>query len=463
MVQPSQSCPGPMTRRQFIRLGAFSLAGFGMNGLLPLKLTGQPSSDDPDTAVILIWMPGGPPHMETYDPKPDAPEEYRGAFRPIRTVVPGLDVCEHLPMHARVADRFTLIRSISHHYNDHDGGHKYFLTGRDPSSPVGFVNEHPMVGSIVSRMRERVRRGVPNYIAGTEPSRAAIDTYSFGSAYLGVATHPFMVTGDPSSPGFRVRNLGPAGITTDRLNDRLQLLQSLDRMPTDLDRSGNMQAIGTFRQRSLELITADSAQQAFDLSREPQRLRERYGMHCWGQRALLARRLVEHGASFVTMVFENPYQSGVQYNSNGTYNWDSHAVNCHIFEDLLVRLPIFDRAVSALIEDIYDRGLDRKVLLIVTGEFGRTPRITYANNRPGRDHWPQAMSLLISGGGLRMGQVIGATNSRGEYPVQQLLRAGDLWATMYRHLGIDYENTTFLDNLGRPMPILPEGRPIPWL
>lgn len=459
-MHPNQPCPGPITRRHFIKLGSLTLAGVGVNGLLPLKLSGQTQADDPDTSVIFIWLPGGPPHMETYDLKPDAPAEFRGSFRPIRTVVPGLDVCEHLPMHARIADRFSLIRSVAHNFSDHGGGHKRFLTGRDPMSPFGFVNDYPMVGSMVARVREGVRRGVPNYIAGTEPSRAGIDVYSFGSAYLGPSTHPFMVTGDPSQVNFAVRNLTPAGVSHSNFNDRVQLLQSLDRLPTDIDRTGNMQAIGTLRQRGLELINADTARVAFDLSREPQRLRERYGMHCWGQRALLARRLVEHGASFVTMVFENPYQSGVRSFPNGVYNWDSHAVNCHIFEDALVRLPIYDRAVTALIEDLYNRGLDRKVLLIVTGEFGRTPRITYSNGRPGRDHWPQAMSILVSGGGLRMGQVIGATNGRGEYPTQQPLTPNDLWATMFRHLGIDYENTSFLDHSGRPMPILPYGSPI---
>jgi hypothetical protein len=189
-------------------------------------------------------------------------------------------------------------------------------------------------------------------------------------------------------------------------------------------------------------------------------------MHAWGQRALLARRLVERGASFVTMVLENPYQSGVPWLKDGTYNWDSHAVNCHIFNDTKVRLPIFDRAVTALIEDLFSRGLDKRVLLIVTGEFGRTPRVSYANGtsngvkQPGRDHWPQAMSVLVSGGGLKMGQVIGSTNARGEHPKDAPLKVTDLWATMFRHLGVDWKNTSFLDHSGRPMPILPDGEPI---
>jgi hypothetical protein len=245
-----------------------------------------------------------------------------------------------------------------------------------------------------------------------------------------------------------------------RIEDRVGLLSALDTTPAQLDGSGTMAAMDTLRGRALSLLTTDLARRAFDLSKEPLHVRERYGMHCWGQRALLARRLVEAGASFVTMVMENPYQSGLAMPADGTYNWDSHAVNCHLFNDVRNRLPIYDRAVTALVEDLYARGLDRKVLLIVTGEFGRTPRISYANGRPGRDHWPSAMSLLVSGGGLRMGQVIGSTNSRGEHPHTRPLTPNDLWATMFRHLGIDYEHTSFPDHRGRPLSILPYGAPI---
>lgn len=466
MNLPSLRCPGPLSRRRFLKIGAMTLGGIGMRGLLPLRLEAAKTDQLPDTAVILIWLPGGPPHMETYDMKPDAPAEYRGDFRPIRTNVPGIEVCEHLPRHARIADKFTLIRSIAHNFADHGGGHKRFLTGRDPRSPVDFVNDYPMVGSMVARVRQDRQADVPNYIAGTDPGRAQIDVYSFGSAYLGPSTHPFMVVGDPSSPKFAVKDISlPAG-TKDRLHDRLQLLGRFDTLPARLDNSGVMGAMDEYRQKALELATRDAARQAFDLSREPDRLRQRYGMHVWGQRALLARRLVEHGASFVTMVMENPFQSGVPFPKDGTYNWDSHAVNCHLFNDAKIRLPLYDRAVTALVEDLHERGLDKRVLLIVTGEFGRTPRITYAKGtqtnveQPGRDHWPQAMSVLVSGGGMRTGQVVGSTNARGEHPKDRPLTPNDLWATMFRHLGIDYANTSFLDPTGRPMPLLPYGEPI---
>jgi hypothetical protein len=463
---PTTSCPGPLSRRHFLKIGALTLGGVGLGGLLPLRLEAQESGKTPDTSVILLWLPGGPPHMETYDMKPDAPAEYRGAFRPIRTNVAGIEVCELLPRHARVADRFTLIRSIAHNFADHGGGHKRFLTGREPRSPVGFVNDHPMVGSMVARVRQGRQAGVPNYVAGTDPGRDHIDVYSFGSAYLGPATHPFTVAGDPSAPNFEVKNVTLPARGKRRLDDRLKLLQRFDTVPARTDAGGTMEAMDVARRRALRLLTTDAVRKAFDLSREPVKLRERYGMHAWGQRALLARRLVEHGASFVTMVLENPYQSGVPYLKDGTYNWDSHAVNCHLFNDAKVRLPLYDRAVTALIEDLYARGLDRKVLLIVTGEFGRTPRISYAAGsqtgvqQPGRDHWPQAMSVLVAGGGMKTGQVVGSTNSRGEHPKDRPLTPNDLWATMFRHLGIDYQGTSFLDPSGRPMPILPHGEPI---
>jgi hypothetical protein len=459
-------CSGPLTRRNFLRVGSLTLGAFGLSGLAPYQLVEATTERaSTDTSVILLWLPGGPPHMETYDMKPDAPSEFRGDFRPIKTNVSGIDVCEHLPMHAKIADKFSLIRSIAHKFSDHGGGHKKFLTGRDPFQPVGFVNDHPMVGSMVAKMRDRAGDELPCYITGTDPGRSHIDVYSFGSAYLGPSTHPFTLVGDPANPTFKVPNIGKPLVNDARLADRRELLSGIDSDVAGMDK-GTTESMAKMRKRGLRLLTSEKAKEAFDLSREPQKLRERYGMHAWGQRALLARRLVEHGSSFVTMVMENPYQSGLAYLKDGTYNWDSHAVNCHIFNDTKFRLPIFDRAVTALIEDLYARGLDKKVLLIVTGEFGRTPRINYANGtsngvrQPGRDHWPDAMSVLVSGGGLKMGKVIGSTNSRGEHPKDQPLEVNDLWATMFRHLGIDYNNTNFYDHTGRPMPILPSGEPI---
>ena len=226
-----------------------------------------------------------------------------------------------------------------------------------------------------------------------------------------------------------------------------------------------MGSLDRFQQRGVSLLTSGRAKKAFDLSLESDGVRGRYGRHCWGQRALMARRLVEAGVSFVTVIMENPYQSGIEFLKQGTYNWDSHAVNCHIWDDLRVRLPIYDQAVTALIEDVYQRGLDKKTLIVVTGEFGRTPRIEHSNGthtmvkQPGRDHWPSAMSFIMAGGGIKTGQIVGSTNSRGEHPKDRPLTPNDLWATVYRHLGIDHGDT-FLDYRGRPMAILPSGEAI---
>ena len=458
-------CQGPVTRRSFLEAGSLFFGGLVLSDLLRLRARASETAGAPEpeaTSVILLWLPGGPPHMETYDLKPDAPAEFRGEFRPISTVVPGLDICEHLPRHARIADKFTIVRSVAHEFADHGGGHKRFLTGRAPASPVGFVNDAPMVGSIVAKMRERRDIGLPNYVAGTDPGRSGVDVFSFGAAYLGQATTPFTVAGDPSGPSFKVENLSVAPEFAHRLDDRVRLREGFDRLRRSLDQSGSMEAMDEFDRRALALLTSTKARDAFDLSREDPRLRDRYGRHAWGQRALLARRLVEAGCSFVTMVLENPVPSGQTMPPGIIYNWDSHAVNGHLFDDARYRLPIYDQAVTALVEDLHARGLDRKVLLIVTGEFGRTPRLSTANGRPGRDHWPDAMSMLLSGGGMRTGQVVGSTNSRGEHPKDRPLTPNDLWATMYRHLGIDPE-LAFPDHGGRPMPILPFGTPIPEL
>ncbi|MEX0820191.1 MAG: DUF1501 domain-containing protein [Pirellulaceae bacterium] len=458
-------CQGPVTRRSFLQAGALGVGGACLADIMKARAASGAPSIEPDTSVIFIWLPGGPPHMETYDMKPDAPADYRGIFRPINTNVPGIDVCELLPLHAKIADKFTLIRSIAHEFADHGGGHKRFLTGRMPKTPVGFVNDAPAVGSIVAKMRERRNVGVPNYVSGANNGRHGIDVYSFGSAYLGNDTHPFVVPGDPSQEGFQVQNLALDASLSDRLDNRAELLRGFDRFRQRVEGDDVMDAMDSFQRRAIGLLTSDKARNAFDLSQEPDELRDRYGRHAWGQRALLARRLIEAGSSFVTMVMENPYQSGVERLKNGVYNWDSHAVNCHLFDDLKARAPIYDQAVTALVEDVHQRGLDKKCLVIVTGEFGRTPRISHQIGsqtgvmQPGRDHWPQAMSMLVTGGGMQTGQVVGSTNWKGEHPQDRPLTPNDLWSTVYRHLGINQEQS-FPDHSGRPMPILPFGQPI---
>ena len=465
-------CPGPLSRRSFLQAGALAAGGLGLDlgfsDLLRLRAVAKEAgAKNPDTAVILVWLPGGAPHMETYDMKPDAPREYRGIFSPMKTNVSGIEVCELLPLHAKCADKFTIIRSIAHEFADHGGGHKRFLTGYNPKEPTGFVNDNPCVGSVVAKLREHVKIGLPNYIAEVDGGRQGVDTFSFGAAYLGSGTTPFMVAGDPSAPDFKIQNLGLTSDMAGRLDDRAHLLTGLDRLRRDVDRSGLMNTMDQFSQQAYDILTSPRAREAFDLSREPQKLRDRYGNHAYGQRAIMARRLVEAGASFVTVVMENP-TPGQTLPTYGTYNWDSHAVNCHIFDDARWRFPYYDQAVTALVEDLYARGLDKKVLLIVTGEFGRTPRLSTSPStltkqmQPGRDHWPQAMSMLVAGGGMRTGQIVGATDSRGERPSERRMTPNDLWATAYRHLGIDW-TAAFPDHTGRPLYILPHGEPIPEL
>jgi len=472
MKQTTPACSGPVFRRSFLSTGTLGLGGLGLSDLLRLRAeaaaTGAPTgaaSVDPDTSVIFVWLPGGPPHMEMYDMKPEAPAEYRGPYRPIHTNVPGIDVCELMPRHAKVADKFNVIRSIAHKFADHGGGHKRFLTGRDPLQPTGFVNDYPMVGSVVAKMRSHLQRGVPNYICGTARNNHNVDAFSFGAAYLGSSFTPFTFTGDPTDAKFKIQDLAIEESMAERLEDRVELLTSLDRLRRQVDNSGVMDSMDKFNAEALNLLTSSQTRQAFDLSQETEETKDKYGRHAWGYRALLARRLVEAGSSFVTMVMENAYVSPIRYPPEAVFNWDSHAVNGHIFSDALVRLPIYDQAISALIEDLYERGLDKKVLLVVTGEFGRTPRISYSVGtrskvmQPGRDHWPQAMSVLVSGGGMRTGQLVGSTNSKGEHPQDRPLTPNDLWATVYKHLGINYDHA-FPDTAGRPMPILPYGEPI---
>jgi uncharacterized protein (DUF1501 family) len=459
-MPPRQPCPGP-SRRDFLKFGSVGVASAALGPVTGHRARGSDHTTN-DPAVIFVWLPGGPPHQDTFDMKPDAPAEYRGPFNPIQTNVTGIQVCEFLPRLAKVADKFSLIRSIAHKFADHGGGHKRFLTGRDPLQPTGFVNDTPMVGSMAAEVLKHKKAPVPNYVAVVDGGRQGIDTFSFGSAYLGPQSHPFFVVGDPSDPKFAIKNLSVLPGTETKLPDRLALLNALDRPLAGPDLGGTARGMDAMRGRALDLIGTDTARTAFDLSRESTRTRDRYGMHRYGQRALMARRLVEAGASWVTLVLENATPPGESMKQNHCYNWDSHAVNCHIFDDTQYKLGFLDQAISALIEDLYDRGLDRRVLLVVTGEFGRTPRIEYSVGtqtkvtQPGRDHWPQAQAVLVSGA-CKTGLVVGSTTAKAEVPKDRPLTPNDLWATVFKHLDVDYNGTAFLDGTGRPMPLLPYG------
>ena len=417
------------------------------------------------TAVIVVWLRGGASHLETFDPKPNASSDYRGPFSPIATNNSGLQICELLPQHARIADKFTILRSVAHTGGGHPSGSLQLLSG-DPDAQDKPEPVLPDLMTVANYLRRGARRALPNYVGVNAITR--YDSFTIaGPAFLGPAYEPFKLSGDPSDPRFEVPNIGlKSAAQTARLNERVALRRSLDGLRRDVDQSGVMDAVDSFEAQALNLLTSTEAARAFDLSQEDPKLRARYGLNQWGQQCLMARRLVEAGVELITTTFDGPLCGRVA-------NWDDHAVNHHVFDALKFRLPVFDQAVTALIEDLYDRGLDRRVLLVVTGEFGRTPRISYVASsgggvasaaqgvvQPGRDHWPNANSMLFAGGGIQTGQVIGATDRRGEEVIERRVGPGDFLATIYRHLGIDAQNIALPDLSGRPVPILREGQPI---
>ena len=463
-------CSGPVSRRSALQIGTLGLTGLSLPELLRRRAEGKNvDATRRDTSVIFVWLPGGLSHMDTYDMKPNAPAEYRGEFQPISTSVAGTLICELLPGHARIANKFNIIRSIAHDFADHGGGHKRFMTGRDPREPTGFVNDFPAQPSLISKLKGPNASGIPNYIWSTDGGRNGVDIFAFGSAYLGTSTHPFSVPGDPSEPNFTVPNLQVHEKIENRLGDRLTLLRDMDRLRRTADREGLMDSMDEFNHRAVDLMTSVRAREAFDLTREPEHVRARFGKHRFGQRGLMALRLIEAGCTFVTLNWENPTPPGGTMPKYATYNWDSHAVNCDLFREAKEwRFAFYDQAVTALIEGLYERGLDRKTMVVITGEFGRTPRVSNTKGsqtgemQPGRDHWPGAMSMIVAGGGMRTGQVIGATNTKGEYPADRRMTPNDMWASVYRHLGLNAAHE-FPDLGGRPMPSLPFGAPIPEL
>jgi hypothetical protein len=447
----TEMCRGPIRRREFLRLGTLALGGLSLSDLLKLRASaGEPPRD---ASVILFWMWGGPSQLETYDLKPDAPSEYRGPFRPIPTAVPGLDVCELFPLQAGLGDKVSLVRSLHHTMSAHNDASIELLTGKTPARPDPTStsrSEHPDFGMFASKLLGGRPDGLPRYVGIPR------QPFMTQPTYLGVS-HSAFATGDPSTEGYRPPNLSlSAGVDGHRLDDRRGLLAQFDRMRRDVDDSGLREGLDGFQSSALQMLTNPRIAEAFDLGKEDPRLRDRYGRHLWGQSLLLARRLAEAGASVITVDALAPTLS------DRYFSWDDHinpTTRWDLADAMRYRAPFMDQALSALISDVYARGLDRKVLIVAAGEFGRTPRLTHASGLIGRDHWPDAQSALVSGGGLRMGQVVGATNSRGEYPAERPLSPQDLLATIYRHLGID-TRAEFRDFAGRPFPILSAGEPI---
>jgi uncharacterized protein (DUF1501 family) len=414
-------------RRGFLRVGALGFAGLALPDVLRARAAA--GEGKPDSAVILIFLAGGPSHLETYDPKPGAPAEYRGPFGAIATNVAGIRLSATLPRHARIADKFAIVRSCCHETPAHEGGKKRVLTGHlTRPGDEETVMELPPISAVVARERGANRPGMPASVA------CPPGVYYAKGAYLGRGYDAFEFY---AGNGPRDLN-GSREMTPKRLESRRELLAGLDGLRRDIDSSHAMDGMDACQARAFETVSGGAAREAFDLEREPKSVRDTYGPDWVGKACLQARRLVEAGVTFVTL---------------GWAGWDDHD---GLKDKMAERAPILDQAVAALIEDLHARGLDRKVTVMVLGEFGRTPKMSASG---GRDHWPQAMSVLLSGGGMKMGQVIGATDARGEQPVERRLAPEDILATVYANLGID-PRAEFVNHAGRPIPILPRGEPI---
>ena len=439
------------SRRGFLQAGILGTAGLTLSGLLRAEARAAEIGKNPDRAssVIILWMRGGPAQHETWDPKPEAPAEYRGEFGAIQTKVPGIIINEYLPMSARIMDKWSIVRSLNHTDAGHATADQISFTGypSDPRSPDS--NVFPSCGSIVAcQLQERdpmmpayvvIPKGMPGTDAG----------------YLGTKFRPFETMADPAKDGpFFVPNLAlPDGITADRLDDRMALLKSMDTLRRDADENGQLEAVDRFRQEAFGLLTSDRARKAFDLDAEPQSIRERYGFFpefkaptpdrcdcpAWSQRILLARRLVEAGVRLVTV--------DVRW-------WDTHVKGFDSLKNGF--LSRWDQAYSALIEDLDQRGLLKTTMVVAWGEFGRTPMI---NATAGRDHWPGVFSAALAGGGIQGGRVVGSSDAKGGEPRDNPKTPTDVLATMYRHLNID-TTINYTDHLGRPHTVLPSGTPI---
>jgi uncharacterized protein (DUF1501 family) len=430
------NCEG-MSRRDCLQLGLGGLVSGGLVGALRSKVVAAPGGGRQAKACILVWLDGGPTHYETFDPKPDAPLEIRGEFEPIATKLPGVSFSRHMTKLAAMADRLAVVRSIRHNQGNHGAGNHYMMTGAPPRIPVGcgaFVSFHPSLGSVTAR-EVGAPPGLPAYFSIPRMSRSG------GPNFLGAQYAPFVVANDPNRAGFRVRDVAlPQGLDTAQFNDRQTLRSQVDRMLRIQDEASGdpVLAVDKFYQQGYNLITSPDAQKAFDIEQEPDAVRDAYGRNGLGQRALLARRLVEAGVPFVTL-----YDGG----------WDHHS---DIFKSLNKKLPPIESAIAALIDDLDQRGMLDDTLVVVLGEFGRTPKV---NSRGGRDHWSNAMSVMFAGGHTPPGQVVGATDRQGYSAVERVLAPENFVSTIYAKLGIAPDKVFFTPE-GRPTHLVSDPTPI---
>lgn len=436
----------PIHRRLWLQQGS---AAAGAMLIRPKLSCGAEPVKSAARQVIVIFLQGGLSHLDSWDLKPAAPAEYRGDFQPIATGIPGFSICEHLPLLAQRADRYSVVRSVYHGTPSHEAAIHWTLTGYDyPGANVTTRNRNvkPSMGSIVSRILGPGHPGLPAYVC--IPDRGQLgDRVRYASAtYLGMAHDPLEAGMPPvtaNAPFPIPPNLSLAsGIDLSRMEDRLGLLKDLDDLPRSLDSQGMMAGLDEFNRQALDLLSHDATRRAFDMAQEPQAIRERYGNGSFAQRLVLARRLSEAGVRFTLVNFAN------------NQDWDTHTANFDLLKK--TRLPELDQAVSALLDDLMERGLLESTLVAMFGEFGRTPKI---NQNAGRDHWSNVFSVMLAGGGLKGGQCLGTSSPHGEHPLDRPVHFNDVLATIYRQQGVS-TNQVFQDQFGRPFPLLDGGHPI---
>jgi hypothetical protein len=433
-----------MSRRDCLKLGLGAFMGGGLVDALRLRASAGDSTV-PRTSCILIWLDGGPSHIDSFDPKPNAPAEIRGEFQPIASRVPGMFFSENMVRLSAISDKFTLVRSIRHDQNNHGAGNHYMTTGAPTRIPVScgaFASYHPSMGSVVSHERGATN-GMPPYFSIPDMTRSG------GPNFLGARHAPFVLSDDPNQEAFRVRDVTiPRELADGRALGRRDLRSRLDQMERYHDRAAGDPAVGVDENylQAVSLMSSAAAQRAFEIQREPRRVRDAYGRSTLGQQALLARRLVEAGVPFITL-------------NNG--GWDHHSNIFPAFRDQARR---FEAVVAALIDDLDQRGLLDTTLVLVLGEFGRAPQISTLPGAatPGRDHWSNAMSVLVAGCGTPRGQVVGATDRQGYAAVEKIYGPENFVSTVYLKLGIDPGKILYASN-GRPTHLVSDPRPIPEL
>ncbi len=429
-------CDG-VSRRQMLRLGGTgALGGLSLPGLLELEAKAKSQRRAQAKSVIMIFLEGGPSHIDMWDLKPQAPKEVRGTFHPISTNVPGTQIGNILPRCAKITDKFTILRSHSHRDNGHQTGRHWCLTGHPPTFNDGQATASPWngvfpsIGSMISR-ELGLGGSVPPYICVPEPMGPG------GPGFLGAKYSPFVIETDPVQPDFQVRDLNlAAGTSRRRFDLRRRLLSGVEQLAGERSKRGRAASMSTYYEKALELITSPAARKAFDMNSENPKVRERYGLTSLGQCCLLGRRLVEAGCRFV----------GISHGS-----WDTHVDNFTSHEKALV--PHADAALSTLLTDLYERGLLDETLVVMWGEMGRTPKI---NGNAGRDHWSQCQSVILAGGGIKPGTVVGASDKTASYPTTTPYGIHDLLRTILGQMGIDADRQ-YQDPLGRPVPLVKGG------